>query len=224
VIDLHSHVLPGLDDGAQTLDDSIALARAAADAGTSILAATPHIRVDHPFDVARVRPAVQELNTTLEAAGIALEVVSGGEVAISSFFDLSDDELTSVCLGDGRSLLVESPYTPANDLGRLARLVEQGVKCSITAASMAGGFGQNVQRASVRMFEAGLVHDVASDAHGALRRPPGLMAGFEQLDAQRWVDSSGRRERRSCEYGRPSHAAHPIRRQATTDSARAAGS
>jgi len=211
VIDLHSHVLPGLDDGAQTLDDSIALARAAADAGTSILAATPHIRVDHPFDVARVRPAVQELNTTLEAAGIALEVVSGGEVAMSSFFDLSDDELTSVCLGDGRSLLVESPYTPANDLlervllearargmrpllahperspcfandlGRLARLVEQGVMCSITAASMAGGFGQDVQRACVRMFEAGLVHDVASDAHGALRRPPGLIGGFNSM-------------------------------------------
>ena len=51
MIDLHSHVLPGIDDGARTLDDSLAILRAAAEDGITRIAATPHVRDDYPTTV-----------------------------------------------------------------------------------------------------------------------------------------------------------------------------
>jgi protein-tyrosine phosphatase len=65
---------------------------------------------------------------------------------------------------------------------RLEALVERGVLCSVTSASMAGRFGRTVQRFTKVLFERGLVHDVASDAHDIRRRAPGLSAGFRVLD------------------------------------------
>ena len=61
MIDLHTHVLPGLDDGAQSIEDSLALARAAHDAGTSLLVATPHVREDYPFDLGRIGEGVENM-------------------------------------------------------------------------------------------------------------------------------------------------------------------
>jgi protein-tyrosine phosphatase len=68
------------------------------------------------------------------------------------------------------------------DLDRMERVVDRGVLSSVTAGSMAGRFGKTVYDFTVRLFEPGLVHDVASDAHGVERRPPGLLAGFDRLD------------------------------------------
>jgi protein-tyrosine phosphatase len=214
VIDLHCHVLPGFDDGPSTLEQSLALARAAAEAGTTVLAATPHVRADYSFPPEEVRPAVEELNRSLGTAEVPIEVVPGGEVAITSLVELTEHELAAVTLDGGPCLLVESPYvwtgdvlerilsdaqglgllpilahperSPCflGDLDRLRALVERGVLCSITAGSMAGRFGRPVRTFTARLFEAGLVHDVASDAHGGHQRPPGLRVGFEQLDRE----------------------------------------
>jgi protein-tyrosine phosphatase len=112
VIDLHSHVLPGLDDGPPDTIGSVAMADAAAAAGTRTLAATPHLREDHPA----VRPAelpdrVAELNELLHRYELDLRVVTGAEVAITVVGAMSDDELREVTLGgNGRDLLLETPY------------------------------------------------------------------------------------------------------------------
>jgi protein-tyrosine phosphatase len=212
VIDLHSHVLPGLDDGPSNLEGSVALGRAAAEAGTRVLAATPHVRDDHPFPLQAIAERVNEVNAALAQRAVPLEVVAGAEVAVSKAVDLETHELRRLCLGDGPYLLVESPYTYApgllervlfdlqsrgfkpilahperspsflSDIDRLARIVERGVLCSITAGSMAGAFGSTVQRFTADLFSRGLAHDVASDAHDANRRPPGLGEGFARLD------------------------------------------
>jgi protein-tyrosine phosphatase len=70
------------------------------------------------------------------------------------------------------------------DPDRLEAMVERGVLCSVTAASMAGRFGRTVQRFTQVLFERGLVHDVASDAHDIRKRAPGLTAGFRLLDRE----------------------------------------
>ena len=212
MIDLHTHVLPGLDDGARSTEDSLALARAAAAGGTTVLVATPHVREDHPFDLGRIRPMVEELNACFRSELVPVAVAPGGEVAITRLIEAEPAELAQAQLGQGPYILVESPYTTAGDLlehalfeaqlkgfrpilahperspcfldgfGRLAQLVERGILCSVTSGSMAGRFGGTVRDYTLCLFERGLVHNVASESHGALNRPPDLLTGFENLE------------------------------------------
>jgi protein-tyrosine phosphatase len=212
VIDLHCHVLPGLDDGPGDIDGSVALARLASADGTRTMVATPHVREDYAYDLDLIGERAAVLNDRLAEDGVDLRVETGGEVALSRLSQLTDSELEKLCLGSSRSVLVESPYQQATDTledalfnvqlrgftpvlahperspsfmsdpDRLARLVERGLLCSVTSASMAGKFGRTVQRFVRLLFERGLVHDVASDAHDIRARAPGLTAGFRVLD------------------------------------------
>jgi protein-tyrosine phosphatase len=122
--------------------------------------------------------------------------------------------LAKVSLGSGRHVLLESPYGRRavdiesiiggltergygvilahpercplfqRDADRLARLVDKGVMCSITSGSMSGRFGAPVRRFTVEILRRGLVHDVASDAHDHVHRPPGLVAGFADVEEE----------------------------------------
>ena len=78
VIDLHCHVLPGIDDGPETIDGSVALARAAAAAGTSTLVATPHVSWTYHNDADTIARLVDELSARLTAEEIA-DYLAGGE-------------------------------------------------------------------------------------------------------------------------------------------------
>ena len=114
VIDLHCHLLPGLDDGPTSMPEAFAMARVAAASGTTTIVATPHI--DHrwgvrPHDLPRRGAALAD---ALREEGIELELRTSGEIAISRLADLSGEELDSLRLGDGRYLLVESPMNPAD--------------------------------------------------------------------------------------------------------------
>jgi protein-tyrosine phosphatase len=211
VIDLHCHLLPGLDDGPADIQGSMAMANRAVAEEVVTIAATPHIREDHAVQIHELGERLQAMNAALQAAALPLEVVRGGELAITKVPELSDSELEAVCLGRGRYVLLESPYTATADLlenivfelqsrgfrlllahperspcflghqPRLEALVERGVLCSVTAGSFAGRFGSTVQRFAIDLVRHGLVHNVASDAHDARRRPPGLMAGVRAL-------------------------------------------
>ncbi|HEX8075001.1 MAG TPA: CpsB/CapC family capsule biosynthesis tyrosine phosphatase [Thermoleophilaceae bacterium] len=213
MIDLHCHILPGLDDGPVNLDFSVAMAATAAEAGIDVVVATPHIRSDYDVDPQLVEAGVRELNDAIASADIQLLVLAGGEVSLQKAMELDDEVLRTLCLGSGDYLLVESPYRSIDidlegivsdlqqrgfrpllahpercpifqrDPGRLARLVNGGVRCSITASSLGGGFGTTVRRFAIDLLYDGLVHDVASDAHDHLHRPPDLLQGFESAEA-----------------------------------------
>ncbi|MFL5890573.1 MAG: tyrosine-protein phosphatase [Solirubrobacteraceae bacterium] len=114
MIDLHCHLLPGIDDGPPDVAGAVELARAAAGVGTRTIAATPHLRDDHPL----VRPAelearVGSLREHLGQAGIDLTVVCGGEVDLAWALRASDEDLRLGSYGQrGSDLLVETPYSP----------------------------------------------------------------------------------------------------------------
>ena len=72
VIDLHTHVLPGIDDGPETIEGSLELARAAAATGTRVLVATPHVSWTYPNDAGTIAPLVAQLNARLVAEGVEL--------------------------------------------------------------------------------------------------------------------------------------------------------
>ena len=99
MIDLHSHILPGLDDGAHTIDDSRELARAAIADGVRSIAATPHVRADYPTGADAMEAGVADLRRDFGEQGIALEVLHGGEIALDRLEDLSREELGRFTLG-----------------------------------------------------------------------------------------------------------------------------
>jgi protein-tyrosine phosphatase len=112
VIDLHSHLLPGLDDGSPDLEAAVALAREAVADGVEVMAATPHLRADFPaVHVAELEAHVRSLQAALDAAGVGLRVVSGGEVDVLWAQSASDEDLRLASFGGlGTDLLVETPY------------------------------------------------------------------------------------------------------------------
>jgi protein-tyrosine phosphatase len=197
VIDLHTHVLPGIDDGARSLADSRALALEAAKAGVSVLAATPHVRDDYPTTAEMMEEAVAEVRADFVEQGIPVEVLHGAEVDLGLLWVIPPEELRRFTLAQtGRYLLLEFPYrgwpfaldsavTQLVERGvtpllahpernpevqdrpqRIAQLVESGALVQITAASLDGVRDRSAQATALRLLDLGLVHVIASDAHG----------------------------------------------------------
>ena len=111
MIDLHSHILPGLDDGPEELDGSIAIAREAAANGVTAIAATPHVRDDFPTTSHSMMAAVAQLRGALRDARIDVDLLPGAEVAFDRLRHLGLDELRSFGLGgSAQYLLVELPF------------------------------------------------------------------------------------------------------------------
>ena len=108
-VDLHCHLLPGVDDGPETLDQSVEYVRAAAEAGTTTIVATSHVEL---LDVRELPDRVQEVRDALEREGIDLRIEVGGELKPQSIGELAEDELEIIAQGPphARWLLYEVPF------------------------------------------------------------------------------------------------------------------
>jgi len=208
LIDLHCHLLPGVDDGALDLDDSLAMARRALAEGFEAVCATPHIRSDHDVRIAELPGRVAALQDELDARELPLRAIAGGEVSERAVAQMNDEDLRTVALGGGRWILLEPHGGPLSDsleravaeleargfhalvahperhlgedlVARLSRLVERGALVQATAA-----FFERPDTASgMRMLaERGLVHVLGSDAHSSHGgRPIALRGALELL-------------------------------------------
>lgn len=208
MIDLHCHILPGVDDGALDTRDSLGLARQAVNDGIERVCATPHIRHDHDVRIEEVAGRVEDLNSRLRAEGLPLTVLSGGEVAETAVEGLGEEELARVALGGGRWILLEPAPGPLSEtlLARVSHLAERGRRALIAhperhlsedmyeriAALIEAGamvqatadfFLREQTAAGMRaLAERGLVHVLSSDAHSSHGgRPVHLASAFERL-------------------------------------------
>lgn len=111
MIDLHCHILPGIDDGALDLAMALRMARIAADDGIRVIACTPHIYPGmYDNDAAGIRVAVAELQMHLDTAGIALRLLAGADVHLTPDLvaDVRSDKIPT--LGGSRYILLEPPH------------------------------------------------------------------------------------------------------------------
>lgn len=224
MIDLHSHVLPGIDDGARDLEEAAEMCRLAAADGCEAIVATPHQRHARWWNGDSVELA-KRLAELRAAVGDRPRLFSGAEIRIDP--EMLDDLLTDpphdvTPLAGSRYLLLEARrngqnveleailheaqvagWRPilahpemivglADPLDRLQRICETGVLTQVTAMSVTGEFGSAARRRSETMIDRGLVHFVASDAHGTDWRPPGLAAAHRVLVAK-WGEEMARR-------------------------------
>jgi protein-tyrosine phosphatase len=203
-IDLHSHVLPDVDDGPIALEDSLEMCRRAVADGTGAIAATPHVSPVFRTRSEDIAAGVAQLNEALAEQNVAIEVLPGAEIAPALLPLLDDAEVARLTLGGGPYLLIEAPLEAVGpeleeaiedvmsaghrvllahperapsfhrEPQRLEVLVERGALTSITAGAFVGRFGRRVARFTERLFADGLIHSVASDAHDPFGRTPDL--------------------------------------------------
>jgi protein-tyrosine phosphatase len=211
VIDIHSHILHGLDDGASSLDVSLAMAQLARDTGTTDIVATPHSNSAYRFQPALIASRIRELQ---DAIGERLKIhrgcdfhlsvqnieraqrdpacysVNGSSYLLVEFPDVSmirgADQIFAQLQSVGLNPIIthpeRNPYL-ADDLTQLQRWVEGGIFVQITAQSLLGEpFGRKVARWCDKAISMGLVHFVASDAHDMSYRPPRLDGAKTFLD------------------------------------------
>ncbi|HUA86430.1 MAG TPA: CpsB/CapC family capsule biosynthesis tyrosine phosphatase [Bryobacteraceae bacterium] len=207
MIDIHSHVLYGLDDGAGTLEDSLAMIRMAAASGTTDLVATPHANLEYKFDPEKIRERLSEIS------GEGVRVYSGCDFHLSyeniqdaienpakyainhkcyllvEFSDLiifrNTSEIFARLQDAGMIPVVTHPER--NGLLRqrveeIARWVEDGARVQVTAQSFLGHFGRRAREFSEILLDRGLVHFIASDAHDCEHRPPKLDQAFQWIE------------------------------------------
>lgn len=198
--ELHFHLLPGVDDGPRTVQESLTLARLAVEDGTRTVVCTPHAR---DIDVRTVPERVARLAAELRAAAIPLEIVAGVELAQDDIARLDDEELEIAAHGPAgrRWVLLEAPlFLDASGLldaaaeltargygllighpercaelmgpdGGLDQLIEAGVRFQVNGSSLLGRHGDQARDWAVELAQAGRVSVVASDAHRPTRGP-----------------------------------------------------
>src|SRR4051812_14359651 len=160
MIDLHTHVLPGIDDGPDDMVGSVAMAEVAAAAGTRTLVATPHVRDDHPrVKIERIQEDAATVNRVVRDYGIEVFVVPGAEMSLASAVVLTDEQLDLATLGgNGRDLLVETPYErlPAIFEDLLTSVVERGYRVTLAHPELNSSFQAEPERLE-RLVAAGTV-------------------------------------------------------------------
>jgi protein-tyrosine phosphatase len=197
--ELHFHLLPGVDDGPTSVDESLELAAMAVADGTGTVVCTPHAR---DVDVLTVPERVRELRVRLREASIPLELVAGVEVAQDDVARMSDAELEVAAHGPPgrRWLLMEAPlyldadsyFDAAGELaargygllvghpercpelmegGRLHELTDAGALLQVNGSSLTGRHGDQARAWAIELGRAGLVSVIASDAHRPTRGP-----------------------------------------------------
>ncbi len=128
MIDWHCHILPALDDGPETLNESLEMARILAFAGFRQVCCTPHCLLGR-YDTrpSQVSQAVAVLQGALQRADIPLTLIPGMEYALDEYFPVLLDDPR--CLGDSRLLLVEAPRKTPKTLiqENIRRILQRGL-------------------------------------------------------------------------------------------------
>ena len=209
MIDIHSHVLYGLDDGSPSLEESLRMVRVAAQTGTTDLVATPHANLEYSLDPEAVERKLAEL---AEACAGAVRLHRGCELHF--YFDNIQDALanpTKYTINHKNYLLVEFPdlliakttgdvFARMLDAGiipilahpernfllhrrleDIQRWASHGCLVQVTAQSLGSRFGPQVRGACRELLKRGLVDIVASDAHDSEDRPPRLDLAYQYV-------------------------------------------
>ena len=217
MIDLHCHILPDIDDGPKTFEESLAMARMAAEDGVAVIVATPHLN-EKLYDAVEISRRVSYLNHLLRKENLPLNILQGADVSVV----FRPDQVEGFTINDTEYILVEFPHThlPHHAGDILKQFVDKGFKpiithpernptisnnpkilfellrennyVQITAGSLAGEFGRDAKVCAEHLLRAGVVDVIATDAHSSKHRKPQLSAGRDAAAAIVGADAAQR--------------------------------
>lgn len=199
-IDLHLHLLPGVDDGPAGLADALVHAHTLAAEGVTEAVLTPHVgHPDFAVEIAEIPRRTEQLRRALAVAGIALRLRPGGEIHPAAAGRLSRSALETVAQGppQARWVLLEAPFAGIDEhflasvrrlreMGfasvvahperaaagheLLGRLTAAGAVLQVNTCSLLGVHGPEVRARAIEMVRDGTAYVIASDGHGGSRR------------------------------------------------------
>jgi protein-tyrosine phosphatase len=212
MVDVHCHILSGMDDGAKSVEESLAMAEMAIADGITHIVATPHSSNEYHFDFASVQQAAAELQ---------LAIGERAKIATGCDFHLNPENLAALkrkpepfCIHQKNYLLVEFDefsipplidnaiydiqlaglrlivtHPERNGIirsqpDRLEKWIRTGCYGQVTGSSLMGTFGPSARQMSLAWIARGLVHFVASDAHNLTGRPHKLAGAYEVVRAE----------------------------------------
>lgn len=212
MVDIHSHILPELDDGSRSLEESVEMLRIAAESGTTDIAATPHANVEYRFDPEVVDRKLTELkaaagpaprihrgcdfhlsydNIQDAIANPAKYTINGKRYLLVEFSDLvifnNTTEVFDRLLGAGMVPIITHPERNMLLQQRMEQLRSwAGIGCllQVTAQSLLGRFGRRARSFALELMRNGLVHVIASDAHDSRDRTPRLNEAFDVVTSE----------------------------------------
>jgi protein-tyrosine phosphatase len=212
MVDVHCHILPGLDDGPGSMEESLAMAESAIADGITHVVATPHSSSEYSFDYARVQKLSERLQAeigdrlilatgcdfhlnpeNLEAlrADAARFCINQHDYLLVEFNEISippsmDDTLHGLQLKGLRPIIThpERNAILRRQPDRLAKWARLGCFVQVTAGSLTGTFGPRASENSLAWIAQGYVHFVASDAHNTQRRPLRLQPAYDLVIKQ----------------------------------------
>jgi protein-tyrosine phosphatase len=202
MIDIHSHIIWGVDDGARNREDSIAMLRLAAETGTTDIVATPHCDRQYKFDPAmrdeRIRELMDEtggvprihpgcdFRLSFDNVRIGLQeparfTINGLRYLLVEFDDAlippATEEIFRRFMDRGICPVITHPERHPILQGSFERLQswkQMGCLLQVTAQCLTDRFGRAARESAWELLRRGLVHVIASDAHDTERRPPRL--------------------------------------------------
>ena len=203
-IDLHCHILPGIDDGPITMAESIEMCRVAHSDGIGTIVASPHVL--SPLYPSPETGLLNGFRKSLkDRIGCDLEILPGADVHASpEIFGRLEESREGLTINGGRYMLLEFPVFSMGFLMKgfvsrlldrgivpiithperyfavqenpcvLFELVQRGALVQITAMSITGEFGEGIKSIAFSLIRNDLVHIIASDGHDPEGRPPAI--------------------------------------------------
>ena len=192
-VDMHSHVLPGIDDGAQTLEESVELVQAMQDLGFKKIIATPHIMIDYYRNTPEtINAALQLLKNELQKQHIDIELTAAAEHLLDEGFEILVDEGKVMTMGDNYLLfemsfidvhpnlipviqsLREKGYKPILahperylylNIENCENIKSWGCDLQLNTISLTGYYGSKTKELAEALVDQNLVDFISSDMH-----------------------------------------------------------
>lgn len=215
MIDIHNHIIPGVDDGATSLEMAMDMGRMAEKEGITKMIATPHHHPEDPDFSRKIRGAVKALNLNFRKEGLSLRLYPGAEAMLSPVLLKEVKEKRVLTLNDSDYLLVEFPFfeEPLHMDEVLYQLRSEGLKpviahperyrsvrenpdqvrqwilkgsyMQVNHTSILGVMGKSVQKTARHLLTHHMVHFLGSDSHSNGRRRPYGKTVIKQLE--QWI-------------------------------------